>query len=77
MPRHKKGTLVRVKPEALESTHVYSELNTEHVKAHGYLWIVERWNVYSEYYMCKSLATGVTGVAWKAVEITTRSRRDA
>jgi hypothetical protein len=73
MPRHKKGTLVRVKESALERN-PFSNVNAAYVEDHGYLWIVEGWKEDSGYYECKSLATGKTGVGWLTREITTGSK---
>ena len=76
MPRHKKGTLGRVKPEALVPNAGYTDLNNGYVKSHGYLWLIERWSERNRYYECKSIATGRTGIAWLASEITTRKGED-
>lgn len=76
MPRHKKGTLVRVTPEALAHNAGYADLNNAYVKGHGYLWLVERWNNHNRFYECKSLATGRGSVAWLPAEITTRKGED-
>ena len=69
MPRHKKGTLVRLTKKYASYPH------TAHIsKNHGMLWVVQSWDEVCGCYRCSSLATGYEWHFWP-YETTTRSRR--
>ena len=68
MPRHKKGTLVRVLREKLMG-------DEYEVDKHGSLWLVEGFDSPSTSYYCKSLATGYVYM-WYPNEITTRKEKE-
>ena len=70
MPRHKKGTLVRVLREML-----IGALERADVDRHGELWVVLSYDRRGDHYDCKSLATGYTWV-WYPNEITTRKEHE-
>jgi hypothetical protein len=59
MPRHKKGTLVRLTKEYASNHH------TAHIaEDHGMLWVVQSWNEGRWCYICSSLATGYKHNFW-------------
>lgn len=69
MPRHKKGTLVRVRTEKLVGS---DEHNTA---LHGTLWMVVSYDEDERLYHCKSIASGFRYV-WFPWEITTRKEKE-
>jgi hypothetical protein len=80
MPRHKKGTLVRIRTEEEVGEYLWDQHDTKReVKLHGWLYSVVRFLPYnhadSEYaenaYECKSLSTGALAQLF-CKEITTR-----
>lgn len=84
MPRHKKGTLVRLRTKK-EMGDRWDFLNTDEADPdnNGVLWVVQRFlpakhgdNMFQQdAYECRSLSTGTTMQLFPG-EITTRSSRD-
>lgn len=64
------GTLVQVKPNALEQEdNPHWATNGDFVLDHGYLWMVDKWSDHDACYWCRSIATGHRA-AWLPIEIT-------
>ena len=71
MEKHKplpKGTLVRVKESALTPNSLWTTVNNKHVREHGYLYLIDRYNP-DGIYECKSLATGMENMPWAPYEL--------
>lgn len=66
------GTMVRVRDDALEYDDKNGDVNASLVERHGYIWFVEEHSTAEpNFYICKSMATGESGIIFFDRELET------
>ena len=84
MPRHKKGTMVRIKPN--DESNWWGDSDTQSiVEVNGWLYIVERFQhadhtkneTGEDEYLCRSLSTGTSLALYPHETTTTKEKADA